>query len=367
MSLRRIIVRAICAIVVVAAAPLAFAAEAPGPAEKAKADASGKDTTPVATIGDKEVITKDELDRAVAASEQMAMMQQRARGIAAPAGAKLNQEGKMRALEALVNSRILLMMTREAGVKVPDETVKAEVEKKKADLPAGTDYASFLKQRGITEQEVFDRTKQMLEIKAFEELKTKEIAVTDDEIKQQYDRMKERGLMDDFDVQHILVKATQGDQAAVAEAKKKIDAAAERLKKGEDFAAVAKEVSEDPGSKDKGGEYKGVRRGQMVPEFDKRMAEAKVGEVTAPFTTQFGWHIIKVNRHSTGELTAEMVEKIKPQILMAKQKMAMRDLVQEKRKTLNITISMPAEAPASAPAPSGEPAPALDSLVDAAS
>jgi len=358
---RRIIVRAICAIVAVATGPMAFAAEEP------KIDSSGKDLTPVATVGEKEVITKDELDRAVAASEQMAMMQQRARGVAAPEGAKLNQEGKMRALEALVNSRVLLIMTREAGIKVPDETVKAEVEKKKADLPAGTDYASFLKQRGLTEQEVFDRTKQMLEVKEFEQQKTKDLLVTDDEVKQQYDRMKQNGLMDDFDVQHILIKAPQGDQAAIAEAKKKIDAAAARIKKGEDFGAVAKEVSEDPGSKDNGGEYKGVRRGRMVPEFDKRMAEAKVGEVSAPFTTQFGWHIIKVNRHSTGELTPDLVEKVKPQILMAKQKMAMRELVQEKRKTLNITISLPAEAPATAPAPSAAPAPALESLVDGAS
>lgn len=355
MFLRGIIVRAICAIVAVAVAPTVFAAE------EAKAEASAKDTTPVATIGEKEIITKDELDRAVAASEQMAMMQQRARGIAAPEGARLNQEGKMRALDALVNSRILLMMTREAGVKVPDDAVKAEVEKKKADLPANTNYEDFLKQRGLTEQEVFERTKQMLEVREFEQQKTKDIAVTDEEVKQQYDRMKERGLMDDFDVQHILVKAQQGDQAGLAEAKKKIDAAAERLKKGEDFAAVAKEVSEDPGSKDKGGEYKGVRRGQMVPEFDKHMAEGKVGEISAPFTTQFGWHILKVNRHSTGELTPDLVAKVKPQILMAKQKMAMRDLVQEKRKTLNITINLPAEAPAPSEAP------ALESLVDAAS
>ena len=193
MFFRRIAVRAFCAIIAVAAAPIVLATE------ETKTDSSGKDLTPVATIGEKEIITKDELDRAVAASEQMAMMQQRARGVAAPEGARLNQEGKMRALDALVNSRILLMMTREAGVKVSDETVKAEVEKKKTELPAGTDYASFLKQRGLTEQEVFDRTKQMLEVKEFEQQKTKDIAVTDEEVKQQYDRMKERGTVVDPD------------------------------------------------------------------------------------------------------------------------------------------------------------------------
>lgn len=322
----------------------------------------------VARIGDTEVITKTEFDRAIAAIEQarLAMMRQRGQQAPTPNAAQLSQDDRLRTLNTLVDSRIVLMMTREAGIKVDDAAVKAEVEKNKTNLPSGTDYDAFLKERGITEQEVVEKTRQRLEMRAFEDQKTKDITVGDDEVKEQFDRAKDRGIMDDFDVQHILIKAPQADAKALEDAKKKIDAVYARLKKGEDFASIAKEVSEDPGSKDAGGEYKGVRRGQMVPEFDKRMAAQKVGEISEPFTTQYGWHILRVNRHGTGELTPELSERIKTQILAQKKAMAMRKLVQEKRSTLNITINLPAEAPDTAPADVAAPKP-LDSIIDAAS
>ncbi len=353
MYFRRMSVAGACALAMCAGAFAAFAAE------ETKGGKDGGVMPPIATIGDKEVIMKDEFDRAVAALEQsrMAMMRQSGKPAPGPDMTHLDHDQKLRVLDSLVDTRIVHMMAQEAGIKVSDDTVNAEVEKNKTKLPSGTDYATFLQQRGLTEKEVFDRTKQRLEIKAFEEQKTKDVSVTDEEVKAQFDKLKERGVMDDFDVQHILIKAPQGDQAAIAEARKKIDAVHERLKKGEDFAAVAKEVSEDTGSKDKSGEYKGVHRGQMVPEFDKRMAEAKIGEISEPFASQYGWHILKVNRHGTGELTPEIGERIKNQTLMVKQKAEMRKLVQEKRGTLNITINLPAEAPGGAAAPSGEAAP----------
>lgn len=279
---------------------------------------------------------------------------------------RLKHDDKLKLLDTLVDNRIAVMLAREAGAKVSDDAVKAEVEKKKTSLPSGTDYEKFLEDRGLTEEKIFERTKDMLEMRAFEEEKTKHVSVTDEELKAQFEKLKERGIMDDFDVQHVLIKAPRGNQAAVDEAKKKIDAVYERLKKGEDFTAVAKEVSEDEGSKANGGEYKGVRRGQMVPEFDQRMAKATVGEVSEPFTSQYGWHVLKVNRHGAGELTPEISERMKEQMLMAKRKLEMRKLIQEKRSTLDITISLPAEAPDNAPAApdAGKP---LESLIDAAS
>lgn len=66
----------------------------------------------------------------------------------------------------------------------------------------------------------------------------------------------------------------------------------ERAKKGEDFAALAKEFSEDPGSKDNGGEYT-FPRGQMVPEFEKTAFGQEPGKISDLITTQFGFHIIK--------------------------------------------------------------------------
>ncbi len=104
-------------------------------------------------------------------------------------------------------------------------------------------------------------------------------------------------------VAHILISVPEGADAATdTAAKTKADQVIERLNKGEDFAALAKELSDDPGSKDKGGVYENVTQGQFVPEFDKAMfQDLQPGETTkTPVKTQFGYHIIKLISRSEG-------------------------------------------------------------------
>lgn len=88
--------------------------------------------------------------------------------------------------------------------------------------------------------------------------------------------------------QHILI---QGSDAAALEKAKKIK---ERLNK-EDFSKVAKEVSDDPGSKEKGGDLGSFARGQMVAEFSDAAFGMKIGQISDPVKTSFGYHLIKVN------------------------------------------------------------------------
>ena len=94
---------------------------------------------------------------------------------------------------------------------------------------------------------------------------------------------------------HILIlsdaKASAEDQA---KAKAKIEEIAQRIKAGEDFGTVAKEVSEDPGSAPQGGELGWFAHGQMVPEFDKASFALNPGELSEPVKTQFGWHLIQL-------------------------------------------------------------------------
>ncbi len=78
----------------------------------------------------------------------------------------------------------------------------------------------------------------------------------------------------------------------------------QKIKQGEDFDRLAKEYSEDPGSKDKGGDLGFVKRGTFVPEFDKAIFDdLQVGEITPePVETQFGYHIIeKLEEKGIGE------------------------------------------------------------------
>jgi peptidyl-prolyl cis-trans isomerase D len=93
-------------------------------------------------------------------------------------------------------------------------------------------------------------------------------------------------------VRHILVKAEKPEEKAAA--KKKAEGILERVKKGEDFATLAKEFSDDPGSKDKGGQYPGEMVSQFVEPFKKTVASLKPGELSQELTeTDFGWHVIK--------------------------------------------------------------------------
>lgn len=93
-------------------------------------------------------------------------------------------------------------------------------------------------------------------------------------------------------VRHILIK-TEKDKPK-EDAQKKAEDVLARVKKGEDFAALAKEFSDDPGSKDKGGQYPGEMVENFVPEFKASVAALKPGELDQKLVeSQFGYHIIK--------------------------------------------------------------------------
>ena len=98
------------------------------------------------------------------------------------------------------------------------------------------------------------------------------------------------------------------------EALKKSQELLERARKGEDFAKLATENSDDQGSKDKGGEYDFFAHGKMVPEFEKAAFALQPGQISEPVETQFGYHIIKLEeRRAAAAPTAD--DKVRQQIV----------------------------------------------------
>jgi peptidyl-prolyl cis-trans isomerase SurA len=105
-------------------------------------------------------------------------------------------------------------------------------------------------------------------------------------------------------VRHILMKPTEiQDDATI---RQKLLTARERILKGEDFAAIAKTSSEDPGSAPEGGDLGWSNPGTFVPEFEEVMAKLQDGEISEPIRTQFGWHIIQVLGRRDFDNTDEM-------------------------------------------------------------
>jgi len=121
------------------------------------------------------------------------------------------------------------------------------------------------------------------------------IQVTEDEIKKFYDSNPQYfNQPPQVRASHILVQVPKdADDKVKAEKKVIIDKARERVVNGEDFAKVASEVSEDPGSKGQGGDLGFFGHGQMVKPFEESAFGLKSNEVSEVVTTPFGYHVIK--------------------------------------------------------------------------
>jgi peptidyl-prolyl cis-trans isomerase SurA len=91
---------------------------------------------------------------------------------------------------------------------------------------------------------------------------------------------------------HILMKTT--DLADDATVRQKLNALRDRILKGEDFAGLAQTNSEDPGSAAQGGDLGWTGPGSFVPEFEQQIANLKDNEISEPFKTQYGWHIVQM-------------------------------------------------------------------------
>jgi parvulin-like peptidyl-prolyl isomerase len=132
----------------------------------------------------------------------------------------------------------------------------------------------------------------------------KNVAITDDLLKKEFSEHPERYTVPELvHARHILVRlnpsATQPEQDA---ALKKAEGIYSRATaKGADFAQLAKETSEDETTKAQGGDLGGFQKGMMVPEFEQASFSLKVGEVSKPIKTAFGYHIIKVEEHTKSE------------------------------------------------------------------
>jgi len=109
---------------------------------------------------------------------------------------------------------------------------------------------------------------------------------------------------------HILIKAGT-DPKSDAAAKAKAEGLLKQIQGGANFADLAKKNSDDPGSKDSGGELGFAQRGRMVPEFDKAIFTQKIGD-TAIVKTQFGYHIVQVEERQTAH--AQSINEVAPTI-----------------------------------------------------
>jgi peptidyl-prolyl cis-trans isomerase SurA len=114
-------------------------------------------------------------------------------------------------------------------------------------------------------------------------------------------------IVNQIHVRHILMKPNElADDATV---RQKLTDVRGRILKGEDFAGLAKTTSEDPGSAADGGDLGWTGPGSFVPEFEQTVAGLKEKEISEPFKTQFGWHIVQLLGRREFDNTDELKRK----------------------------------------------------------
>ena len=223
------------------------------------------------------------------------------------------QSLKQRILDNLIGRELLKQEADKRGIKADDAEVNAQLDAvKKGTTPEN--FAASLKQMNMTEPALKAYFASQLAVKKLvdKDLASK-IVVTPEEVKAFYD-----GNPDVFKTpemvraSHILVKV---DKTASAEEKakalEKIKAIQKRIQNGEDFAKVAKEVS-DCLSKDNGGDLNFFQKGQMVPQFENAAFSMKPGQTSDIVETEFGYHLIRLT--DTKEAGTMSFEEVKPRI-----------------------------------------------------
>ncbi len=191
------------------------------------------------------------------------------------------------------------------------EMAKAQVDQFKTQVDQAQ-FDTLLKDQSITEA---DLTAYMTQVMTAVQHMSNQ--VKDADVQKEYDANKEAYIT--ANVRHILInfKDAEEKERTDAETLKLAKEAKARVDGGEDFAKVAEELSEDPGSASNGGLYENAAVNDWVEAFKKAALEQKIGVVGDPVKTEYGYHVIKVEKR-TETLTDEVKETIRSTLASTK-------------------------------------------------
>jgi parvulin-like peptidyl-prolyl isomerase len=244
---------------------------------------AGATSQTVARVGDI-TLTRQELDLRISRIEQ-GFSAQAAQGAAVPTRLDIERD----IVERFIDQYLVLDIARERGIVVSDEEVNTQIADFRVQIPqatGGTLDDAVKNQLGLPGETSSEFRQFVMFIVAQQKLVDSLVpedavrARITDEVMVQTQEMVQKA-----DVAHILVATEEEARAVLA-----------RLDAGEEFGALAAELSTDPGSAQNGGVYEGIGPGEFVPEFDEYMfGRLQPGETTTePVQTQFGYHIIRL-------------------------------------------------------------------------
>ena len=254
----------------------------------------------------------------------------------------------------LVEIEIAKAYAQEQGITVSEQEVNEEMEVLKdqvaqqaqaqaqgQDVDRDAAFEGALQQAGLTEEQLRQQIREQLPVQEVQERVAGAAGPSQEEVERFYEENKAAQFTtpETRCTRHILFNKDQ---------RKKAEEVKAQLQDGEDFAQLAQEFSQDPGSAEQGGDLGCIGKGETVPNFEEAVFGAEQGEIVGPVETEFGYHVIEVTdvREEATQPLSEVEAQIRDQLTTEAQAQEFTTWLQEQREQRNVKYLPGYEPPA---------------------
>lgn len=195
-------------------------------------------------------------------------------------------------MTSLVQQKWFELEAADRGIKITDAEVKSRfAQLKQQSFPKEADYQKFLKQYGQTENDILTLVRASMIQEKVQQQVSEIPTPSTGQVKNEYEKNKDK----------YATPATRDINLVFNSSKAKADAAKSELDAGASWKSVAKKYSQDSVSKQNGGKFPGVTKGQFPKELDEAVFSAKKGTIIGPVKTQYGYYVFEVTKTTEGK------------------------------------------------------------------
>lgn len=259
-------------------------------------------------------------------------------------------ELRKEAMDEMIEQELVRQAAEAAGIAVTAEEVDAAIAEISEPFDDMDEFNRRLQTEGFTPESYREHVARMIAAKRYlDDIRMRVAEVSDEELEQYYrDNEYRLTFPEQVRVRHILLTwkplGTTDDRAAIREQMAPI---LERARDGEDFAQLARELSDDYATKRNGGDTGFFQRGQMAPAFEEVAFSLKPGEISGPVETSFGVHILRLEERKAPYLLPldEIREKLRDHIREENMEAAVEREIERLRQAGEVEILIALERP----------------------
>jgi peptidyl-prolyl cis-trans isomerase C len=256
------------------------------------------------------------------------------------------------AMDLLIEQVLVKQAAEREGIEADPSEVDSNIEELRSVFKTELSWQAKLQDEGYTEESFRRHVGRMIASKTYLDRIRADVAdVSDTELERYYrDNEFRLTLPEQVRVRHILITwkplGTQDDRAAI---RKQMEPILERARNGEDFAALARELSDDYATRNAGGDTGLFHQGQMVPAFEEAAFALEPGEISDLVETVYGVHILKLEERQESRLLPldEVREGLRDHVRDEKMAIAVRKKIEELRAAADIEVLVSLERNAS--------------------